>query len=63
MDFDDLPLKKSDELDALEKQDLSTLGAEELEDRITRLETEIERSTLEKAKRSDSLKAAEALFS
>lgn len=62
MNFDDLPLKKSDELEALEKQDLSEMGVEELTDRIERLEAEIKRAAKEKDKRGDSRAAAEAVF-
>lgn len=62
MDFDDLPMKKSDELDALEKQDLSTQGIEELTDRVTRLKAEISRAEAEIEKRGSSRAAAEALF-
>ncbi|WND02901.1 DUF1192 family protein [Temperatibacter marinus] len=62
MDMDDLPLRKSDELEALEKQDLSTHGVEELVDRIERLHLEVKRAEAEKALRGDSLSAAEALF-
>ena len=38
MDFDDLPIKKDSPLTAVEKEDLSTLSAHELEERISRLE-------------------------
>lgn len=62
MPNDDLPHKQSDQLDALEKQDLSTMGVLELEDRVERLKAEITRAEVEKAKRGDSLAAAEALF-
>lgn len=62
MDLDDLPLRKSDELTALEKQDLSEMGVEELTDRIDRLKTEITRAEQARKDRGDSKAAAEAVF-
>lgn len=62
MDFDDLPRKKTGPLFDLEKEDISTLGVEELDDRIMRLKAEITRAETAKAARSASRSAAEALF-
>lgn len=62
MDFDDHTLKKSDEITALEQQDLSPMGETELTARISRLKAEISRTEAEVLKRGDSRAAAEALF-
>lgn len=64
MDRDDLePRKRRDEaLAALAKEDLSLLGIEELEERITALESEIARIRDQLVKKRGSLSAAEALF-
>ena len=64
MDRDDLePRKRRDEaLAALAKEDLSLLGIEELEERITVLEGEIARIRDQLVKKRGSLSAAEALF-
>ncbi|MBX3489018.1 MAG: DUF1192 domain-containing protein [Parvibaculum sp.] len=64
MDRDDLePRKRRDEaLAALAKEDLSLLGIEELEERITALEGEIARIRDQLVKKRGSLSAAEALF-
>ncbi|MEQ8282455.1 MAG: DUF1192 domain-containing protein [Parvibaculum sp.] len=64
MDRDDLePRKRRDEaLAALAKEDLSLLGIEELEERITALGGEIARIQDQLVKKRGSLSAAEALF-
>jgi uncharacterized small protein (DUF1192 family) len=64
MDRDDLePRKRRDEaLAALAREDLSLLGIEELEERITALEGEITRIRDQLVKKHGSLSAAEALF-
>lgn len=64
MERDELePRKRRNEaLAALAKEDLSLLGFEELEERITALETEIARIRNEMVKKRGSLSAAEALF-
>jgi len=64
MERDELePRKRRNEaLAALAKEDLSLLGLEELEERITALETEIARIRNEMVKKRGSLSAAEALF-
>ncbi|MEX0839508.1 MAG: DUF1192 domain-containing protein [Parvibaculum sp.] len=64
MDRDDLePRKRRDEaLAALAREDLSLLGIEELEERITALEGEIARIRDQLVKKHGSLSAAEALF-
>ena len=64
MDRDDLePRKRRDvALAALAKEDLTLLGIEELEERITALESEIARIRDQLVKKRGSLSAAEALF-
>ncbi|MDO8839372.1 MAG: DUF1192 domain-containing protein [Parvibaculum sp.] len=64
MERDELePRKRRNEaLAALAKEDLSLLGFEELEERITALEAEIARIRNEMVKKRGSLSAAEALF-
>ncbi len=64
MDRDDLePRKRRDEaLAALAREDLSLLGIEELEARITALESEIARIRAQLESKRGSLSAAEALF-
>lgn len=64
MDIDDLePRKRRGEaLAMLAKEDLSLLGIEELQDRITALEAEIARIRDQLAKKQGSLSAAEAVF-
>ncbi|SDE08188.1 MULTISPECIES: DUF1192 domain-containing protein [Kordiimonas] len=62
MDFDDLPIKKDSPLTAVEKEDLSTLSAHELEERISRLEAEITRTKGELDSKGSSKAAAEAFF-
>ena len=53
---------KSDTLSALINEDLSQLGLEELEERITTLNEEIERITAVLESKKGSRKDAEALF-
>ena len=53
---------KSDTLSALIKEDLSQLGLEELEERITALMAEIDRITAVLESKKDSRADAEALF-
>ena len=62
MDFDDLPLKKSEILTDLEKEGLSEMSAHELEDRIERLRAEITRAEVALQSRGSSRDAAEAFF-
>lgn len=64
MDRDDLePRRRRNEaLAALAKEDLTLLGIEELEERITALEGEIARIRDQLVKKRGSLSAAEALF-
>jgi len=53
---------KRDTLSALINEDLSQLGLEELEERITTLKAEIERTKVVLESRKGSLADAEALF-
>ena len=53
---------KSDTLSSLINEDLSQLGLEELEERITTLKAEIERTKVVLESRKGSLADAEALF-
>ena len=53
---------KSDTLSALINEDLSQLGLEELEERITTLKAEIERITVVLESKKGSRADAEALF-
>lgn len=62
MDFDDLPTKKPSPLTDVEKEDLSTISADELEERVTRLEAEIERTKAEITAKKSSRAAADAFF-
>lgn len=62
MDFDDAPRKKTGPLTDLEREDLSTISAEELEERIERLNAEIERTRIEITAKNASKSAAEAFF-
>jgi len=63
MDMDDLPQKKTGPLSEVEKEDLYTLSAHELSERIGRLQAEIKRAEVARNARGDSRSAAEALFS
>ncbi|WP_417458054.1 DUF1192 domain-containing protein [Kordiimonas sp.] len=62
MDFDDLPVKKDTPLTAVEREDLSTISAEELELRVERLEAEIDRTQKEIKAKKASREAANAFF-
>ena len=62
MDMDDLPLKKDDAVTAVEKEDLSTLGVEELGERAERLKAEIERTLAIRDAKKAGMAAAEAVF-
>lgn len=64
MDADDLePRKRRGEaLAALAREDLGLLGIAELEDRISALEAEMARISLELQKKQGTRTAAEALF-
>ncbi len=62
MDIDDLPRKKTGPLYDLELEDLSTISADELEERITRLMQEIERTKDEINQKRASRMAADAFF-
>ncbi len=62
MDFDDLPTKKPSLLTDLEKEDLSTISVDELEDRIDRLGAEISRTKQEISAKKHSRSAADAFF-
>lgn len=62
MDFDDLPTKKTGPLTDLEKEDLSTISADELEERVSRLQAEIERTQAEISAKQASRAAADAFF-
>lgn len=62
MDFDDAPRKKTGPLTDLEKEDLSTISADELSDRIERLNAEIDRTRKEITAKTASRSAAEAFF-
>lgn len=62
MDFEDLPVKKDTPITAVEKEDLSTISVEELEDRIERLTAEIDRTQTEIKAKQSSRSAAEAFF-
>lgn len=62
MDFDDLPVKKDSPLTAVEKEDLSTISAEELQERVLRLQSEIARTEAEIKAKGASKAAAEAFF-
>ncbi len=62
MDFDDLPTKKNTPVTDVEKEDLSTISVEELEERAERLSVEIERTKAEIKAKQGSRSAAEAFF-
>ncbi len=62
MDSDDAPLRKNIPLSEVEKEDLSTISVEELEERVQRLEAEITRTKAEIKAKSASKAAAEAFF-
>lgn len=64
MDKDDLEprRRRGEALEALGREDLALLGIEELNERITALETEIARIRAQLEKKHGSLSAAEVLF-
>lgn len=62
MDFDDLPVKKATPLTAVEKEDLSTISADELTERVVRLKAEITRTETEIRAKQASKAAADAFF-
>lgn len=64
MDTDDLEprRRRGEALQALAREDLTLLGIEELNERITALETEIARIRAQLEKKHGSKSAAEALF-
>lgn len=62
MDFDDAPRKKTGPLTDLELEDLSTISADELSERIERLTAEIDRTRTEITSKNASKSAAEAFF-
>lgn len=62
MDLDDLPQKKTGPLTDLEKEDLSTISVDELEERVQRLTAEIERVKAEIQSKQASRAAADAFF-
>jgi len=62
MDFDDIPLKKASPLTDVEKEDLSTTSADQLQERVDRLAAEIERTKEEITSKQASRAAADAFF-
>ena len=62
MDFDDSPIKKTGPLTDVEKEDLSTISVDELQERVERLSVEIERTKAEISTKGASRSAAEAFF-
>ncbi|WP_417451159.1 DUF1192 family protein [Kordiimonas sp.] len=62
MDFEDHPVKKDAPLTAVEREDLSTISAEELETRVERLQAEIDRTQKEMKAKKASREAAAAFF-
>lgn len=62
MDIDDLPTKKTGPLTDLEREDLSTISADELRERVARLEAEISRTKQEIDSKLASKAAADAFF-
>lgn len=62
MDMDDEPRKKTGPLSDLEKEDLSTISADELTERVQRLEGEIVRTKAEIQAKTASRAAADAFF-
>ena len=64
MDSDDLEprRRRGEALQALAREDLTLLGIEEIEERITALEAEIARIRDQLSKKQGSRSAAEALF-
>jgi len=62
MDFDDAPRKKTGPLRDLELEDLSTISADELQERIERMQAEISRTQDEIKAKQSSRAAADAFF-
>ena len=62
MEPDDFTAKKTDALQALEGEDLSTLSMDELEDRAARLGAEIHRAEVMATRKRASKDAADAIF-
>ena len=62
MNIDDLPRKKPTPLTDLENEDLSTISADELEERIEHLQAEISRTQEEIKAKKASHAAANAFF-
>ena len=62
MDLDDEPRKKTGPLTDVEKEDLSTISADELQERIERLQDEISRTKIEIKAKQSSRAAADAFF-
>jgi len=62
MDFEDLPVKKASPMTDVEKEDLSTVSAEHLEERVERLLAEIDRTRTEIQAKQASRAAADAFF-
>jgi len=62
MDFDDLPIKKDTPIIGVEKEDLSTVSVDQLEERVVRLTVEIDRTKKEIVAKQASKTAAEAFF-
>lgn len=62
MDDDDLPRRRDDVLAALIKQPLDPLSVAELDDRISVLEAEVERTKAHKIAAGSFKASAEALF-
>jgi len=62
MDIDDLPLKKSGPMTEVEREDLSAESADQLQERVERLEAEITRTKQEIKAKQASRAAADAFF-
>lgn len=59
---DDTPIKKTGPLTDVEREDLSTISKEELEERVARLKAEIARTEHEIVAKQASRAAADAFF-
>jgi len=62
MNIDDDAPRPEAPLDALAREDLSLLSLDDLEDRIARLEAEVDRARAMLAAKSDHASTAESLF-
>jgi len=62
MNFEDLPTKRPSPVADIENEDLSTVSAEHLQERIDRLHAEIERTQAEINAKQASRAAADAFF-